>query len=146
MNGGKACSLLFAAMLITVISGPDFLVASDDRVVLYDLRYALSFDPDRTPQINKTWDHCHIASTLQGIVNREKPRLYLRFVDSPHSDTNVDDYWLKKERQPGQWLEHADIHRRLRLLALSSIPFSCLAQTNRPAVWLTLFPNRPALG
>jgi len=109
MTGGKACFLWFAAILITCIPGPDGLVASDDRVVRYDLRYALTFDPDRTSQVNKAWDHCHVVSTLQGIVNREKPRLYLRFVDSPHTGTNVDDYWLEKERQPGHWLEHADI-------------------------------------
>jgi len=75
-----------------------------EPIGIYDLRYATRIDASDPAQVKMAWDHCHAAATLQGIVNRDKPRLYLRFVDSQHGSRNVDDYWLDQLRQPGQWL------------------------------------------
>lgn len=59
------------------------------------------------------WDHCHAAATLQGNVNRQAPRLYLRFVNA--HGRNIDDYWLAKLSEPGQWF-HGRETRQLRSL------------------------------
>jgi hypothetical protein len=70
----------------------------------YDLTYAAKVDLNDAEQVKMAWDHCHAVAALQGIVNRESPRLYVRFVQSPHFDQNIDDYWLEKLTQSGQWL------------------------------------------
>ena len=69
---------------------------------LYDLTYALKFDAKDAKQVARTWDHCHAVATLQGNVNREAPNLYVRFVEA--HGMNIDDYWLKRMSEPGQWL------------------------------------------
>jgi len=74
-------------------------------ITIYDLRYTLSIDTANPGELTQAWDHCHAAAALQGLVNRNEPLLYLRFVDSAHARTNVDDYWLEKLCAPGQWLQ-----------------------------------------
>lgn len=58
-------------------------------------------------QVLKMWDELHAVSTLQGIVNRKSPRLYIRYVLNQNG-TNVDEYWWNKFRQKGEWLEEED--------------------------------------
>ncbi|MCF7974765.1 MAG: hypothetical protein K9N55_13185 [Phycisphaerae bacterium] len=73
-------------------------------VTVFDLRYACQIDRNDRAQVTMAWDHCHAAAVLQGLVNREQPMLYLRYVDSQHQAKNVDDYWLETLSRPGQWL------------------------------------------
>ena len=68
------------------------------------MRYTLSIDTQNAQALNRAWDHCHAVAALQGLVNRDAPQLYLRFVDSAHARVNVDDYWLGKLTAPEQWL------------------------------------------
>ncbi len=53
-------------------------------------------------QAAQVWDEIHAVATLQGIVNRDAPRLYLRYIE--HAGCNIDDWWLAQLSQPGQWL------------------------------------------
>lgn len=69
---------------------------------LYDLRWASRFDPHDPGEVRAAWDHCHALATLQGVVNRTAPRLYLRFVS--FGGTDLDTYWLERYRAPGRWL------------------------------------------
>ena len=78
---------------------------------LYDLHYTLEIDTDQPDEIRMAWDHCHAVATLQGLVNRREPTLYVRFTDSQHHRQNVDDYWLEKLSAPGQWLHGRPIER-----------------------------------
>jgi len=73
-------------------------------IKVYDLRYTLKIDTGKPDQVRMAWDHCHAVAALQGLVNRNSPQLYVRFVDSQTSKKNVDDYWLEKLSGPGQWL------------------------------------------
>ncbi len=66
--------------------------AADHPIVIYDLSYALRFDADQPRDVADAWDHCHVTAALQGIVNRESPRLYLRYVKAHGID--IDGYWL----------------------------------------------------
>ncbi len=78
--------------------------AESEPIRFYDLTYAAKIDLNDAEQVRTAWDHCHVVAALQGIVNRSEPRLYVRFVQSPHFDQNIDDYWLEKLTGPGQWL------------------------------------------
>ena len=78
-------------------------------VSVFDLRYTLKIDTNDPVQLRMAWDHCHAVAALQGLVNRDAPRLYVRFVDSQHRRRNVDDYWLAKATALGGWLEGSQI-------------------------------------
>lgn len=76
--------------------------AGPKTIDVFDLTDALKFDPADSAQTARAWDNVHAVSTLQGIVNRDAPRLYVRFVQA--GGRNVDDYWLDRLTEPGQWL------------------------------------------
>jgi hypothetical protein len=63
----------------------------------------LKIDTGNPEQVTMAWDHCLVAA-LQGLVNRDVPSLYIRFVDSQRGGRNVDDYWFEQLAEPGQWL------------------------------------------
>ena len=72
--------------------------ASADPIVLYDLRYALDIDTHKPEDVDMAWDHCHTVATLQGIVNRSGPKLYLIYVNAHgRSGKNIDRYWLDRK-------------------------------------------------
>jgi len=77
--------------------------APPPSIGIYDLTYALKFDAGDSQQVAAAWDHAHAVATLQGIVNRDGPRLYVRFVAA--RGVQCDDYWLDRLSAPGQWLE-----------------------------------------
>ncbi|OJV87089.1 MAG: hypothetical protein BGO34_12050 [Bacteroidia bacterium 44-10] len=73
---------------------------------MYDLKYTLAYDLDNSEQVLFLWDDIHTVSTLQGVVNREKPRLFVNYV--VESGIEIDSYWWDKYRQPGEWLHGKD--------------------------------------
>jgi N-acetyl-beta-hexosaminidase len=77
-----------------------------DKVATIDLDYLnkMMVNVDNAKTI---WDHIHTLATLQGIVNRENPRLYLFYVEN--EGVNIDRYWWDKYRQSGKWLAEADV-------------------------------------
>ncbi|MDR1119316.1 MAG: hypothetical protein LBM08_00185, partial [Dysgonamonadaceae bacterium] len=75
---------------------------AEGPVTLFDMGYLNRLDVNRPEDARTVWEHVHAAATLQGIVNREKPRLYLFYVES--GGVNIDRYWWDKYRQPGKWL------------------------------------------
>jgi len=67
---------------------------------LFDLTYAANLP------VREAWDLVHAVATLQGIVNRPSPDLYLRAVTNRYAgNIQLDDYWLNRLRAPGAWLE-----------------------------------------
>lgn len=48
------------------------------------------------------FDTLHCAAVLQGLVNRDSPRLYINYLD-------VDEFWFDKIRAKGAYLEHAEL-------------------------------------
>ncbi len=49
-------------------------------------------------EVRRLWDETHVAAALQGIVNRDAPRLLLRYNAAP------DDFWFGRMTGPGGWL------------------------------------------
>lgn len=87
--------------------------ADANRITLLDLRYTLSYDLNDAGKVKFLWDDLHTIATLQGVVNRDNPRLYIKYVEE--SGRCIDAYWWDKYRMPGEWLSgkdtllHADV-------------------------------------
>lgn len=78
-------------------------------VQLYDLTHTLLADLSVPAGAARVWDEIHAVATLQGIVNRDAPRLYLRYVE--YAGRNIDDWWLEMLRRSGEWLAGVSLHR-----------------------------------
>jgi len=75
----------------------------DDGTVLWlDLMDFNNANIKDSTQTKKLWDALHICSSLQGIVNREKPVLYINYINA--CGYNTDEYWWDIYSAPGQWL------------------------------------------
>ena len=84
----------------------------------YDLTYTLKLDRQDPKQRRKIYDHSHFVSSMQGLVNRHEPRLYI-FLMGPESagkdefwlrklppeTPTIDHYWLRYLRDEDRWLE-----------------------------------------
>ncbi|MGB9625344.1 MAG: hypothetical protein ACPMAQ_10830 [Phycisphaerae bacterium] len=119
-RGASACfSVLrrvrFAAATLCALASA---AAGAPPIGVFDLTYALQFDPKNPRQVAAAWDHAHAVATLQGNVNRTGPRLYVRFVTV--RGRNVDDYWWDRMAEPGRWLAGRRMKRIPDITALVS--------------------------
>jgi len=78
---------------------PEF---AEGSIVTYDLQYLNNLDVNKPEDAITIWEHVHAVATLQGIVNRKQPRLYLYYVET--HGVNIDRYWWDKYRKSGKWL------------------------------------------
>ena len=101
----KYLQLVFLA--VSVFCSEILLAESRDPVRILDLRTLNELDLKEQEKAEQLWDIMHTTATLQGIVNRNSPRLYIRYVKNGQGE-NVDDYWWNKYRQAGQWLAGRD--------------------------------------
>ncbi|KAA6317710.1 hypothetical protein EZS27_032176, partial [termite gut metagenome] len=85
------------------------------KVSTFDLSYLNQRSVNST-NAKDMWDDIHTFSTLQGIVNRSKPRLYLFYVEN--EGINIDKYWWDKYRQTGEWLSTATVTNYQDIVAL----------------------------
>ena len=83
-------------------TGP--LAAAEKTLATYDLGYTLKLDLQNPQQLRRIWDETHFVASLQGIVNRQQPELYLYLVGSGEGGLDVDRYWLEKFRGKDGWL------------------------------------------
>ena len=72
------------------------------RLYTLDLKSLRRPDVDDPKQTANAFDTLHCVACLQGIVNREKPQLYIDYLDA-------DSFWLEKMRAKGAYLEHAQL-------------------------------------
>lgn len=66
------------------------------RVWVYDLRPTYALTPRRA------FEEAHLVAALQGIVNWEHPRLFLRFLP-------IDSWWLDALRESEGWLRNSEL-------------------------------------
>ena len=71
-------------------------------IAILDLQPLLKYDYNNAAQLKSAWDILHATSTLQGIVNRNQPNFYIKYVVT--NNLSIDDYWWNKYREPGKWL------------------------------------------
>lgn len=79
---------------------------NSEAIGMYDLKYTLEYNLTDSLRVLSLWDDIHAVSTLQGIVNRNAPRLYINYV--VESGIEIDSYWWNKYRKPGEWLHGKD--------------------------------------
>lgn len=94
------------AILLLII--PLICQAQNSRgpIGMIDLTFTLTFDIHNRDSVKIAWDDTHAVATLQGIVNRKYPRLYIFLVKNAGID--IDRYWWNKYRQQGEWLYGRD--------------------------------------
>ncbi len=68
----------------------------------YDLTHTYALDRKDPAQARVAWDTAHFVTSIQGIVNRDAPRLYLFFINGP--EAKVDRFWLDRFREPEGYL------------------------------------------
>lgn len=79
---------------------------SEPTLVVYDPLEQLEpstlavFDlqPTRHLSPEQAFEQAHLVAALQGLANREKPRLAVRWIEA-------DNHWLERLKQPERWLE-----------------------------------------
>ena len=72
--------LKIVAVLLLMI----YTAFANAEIGIYDLRYTLNTDLNTKEGLDVAWDDVHAVSTLQGVVNRDAPRLYVYFVMEFH--------------------------------------------------------------
>lgn len=107
----KFSAFLFLALItfcfpLYLRSSPAKQPADEPPIGLFDLAYTLKFDPKNKQDVETTWDHTHAVASLQGIVNRKAPRLYVFLVKN--GDSDIDRYWWAKYHEKNKWLNGRD--------------------------------------
>ncbi len=77
-----------------------------EPLVFLDMKDKLEANYSDSLQVLDVWDELHAMATLQGVVNRDEPRLYIDYVVCHMLD--IDRHWWGKYRAPGQWLHGRD--------------------------------------
>ncbi len=73
------------------------------RVYVLDMTSMHGLDIGKPDQARMAWDTMHLVASLQGIVNRDQPRLFVRFMK------DTDDFWFTELRRRGNWLAGAEV-------------------------------------
>ena len=77
-----------------------------EQLVYLNLRHLNQVNYADSAAVLAMWDELHAASTLQGIVNRKRPRLYVDYV--MNGRTAIDQHWWNLYRRKGEWLAGRD--------------------------------------
>lgn len=85
---------------------------AQEAIVYYDMTPLLELDRQDPAQLRRFYDETHLVVSLQGLVNREAPRLYIRYIAAP------DDFWWQHLTQPGAWLADRPVQTLTSLPAL----------------------------
>lgn len=75
-------------------------------LVYLNLRHLGAVDYADSTAVLALWDELHVASTLQGIVNRKRPRLYVDYITN--GQKAIDTHWWHLFRRKGEWLAGHD--------------------------------------
>jgi hypothetical protein len=100
----------FIVLLLAVLAISNYALAQSAKklppVGMFDLEFTLQVEKGNRQSINNAWDYTHTIASLQGIVNRTTPQLYIFLVKNGSAD--IDRYWWNKYRAPGKWLAKRD--------------------------------------
>jgi hypothetical protein len=97
---------LFITLFLAVITAE---AKHQEPIVYIDMRYTLRADYRDSVAVVGVWDDLHTISALQGIVNRDKPRLYIEYIET--NGRSIDAYWWNRYRSEGEWLYGRDTLR-----------------------------------
>lgn len=77
--------------------------ARAEPIIFFDATRILPADLKEEGRRRQYWDELHLITALQGLVNRDQPRLFVRYLKES------DDFWWHEMRQPGSWLAGRDV-------------------------------------
>lgn len=87
--------------------GDGLLSSPSARVVTYDARPLQELEIRQQVRATTVWDTMHLLAALQGLVNRDAPRLYLFYCDDFGVET--DRFWWEWYRHEDGWLRTAEV-------------------------------------
>lgn len=90
--------------------------AATDRVVVFDARPLRRLDLEKPDQARRLWDTLHVLACLQGLANRERPRLYLLHCAEFGVETDV--FWWDWYRNDDGWLREVRVETVTELTGL----------------------------
>ena len=97
----------FIVLLFFFVFAAGIIDAKHQEPIVYiDMRYTLKADYRDSLAVIGVWDDLHTISALQGIVNRDNPRLYIEYVED--RGCSIDAYWWNRYRREGEWLYGRD--------------------------------------
>ncbi len=99
-------SILFLFSCTPAVTGQES-VPSDPagELVYYDMTSLFDLDLKDPVQRRRFWDETHLVASLQGLANRESPKLYIRYNKEP------DDFWWNMITAPEGWLHGKKIKK-----------------------------------
>ena len=91
----RAIAIALALVAILSLSANSLNAQENDSNLLYvyDARALRNVDRAKIDDVRSVWDQSLLISALQGLVNRDAPRLYLLFVQAFGIET--DEFWLE---------------------------------------------------
>ncbi|HOQ31046.1 MAG TPA: GxGYxYP family putative glycoside hydrolase [Candidatus Hydrogenedens sp.] len=92
--------LFFLSLLILA---PPFAISEPMPIYYYDFSWSTEKDMNTENNARDAWDTGHLLASLQGIVNRAEPRLFVRFMKE------TDDFWWNEFRKSGGWLDKKEV-------------------------------------
>lgn len=100
--------------LLYAVPGAQASRNEHDVIYKFDLTYINDFLINLRRYREQAYDHSMLVTSLQGIVNREAPRLYVRLVterdmEGDGEERNIDDYWLDVARNELGWLKEREV-------------------------------------
>ena len=94
---------VFTLLTVCVVAIVALLTCSckgDAPIAYIDFSYMWKTSPRDKEKVVEMWDILHTTSTLQGIVNRESPQIYINYVHTP--ELEADRFWWNYYRQEGR--------------------------------------------
>lgn len=95
------------------------LFAAEKTISTFDMTYLYDLDRNKLSDTKSIWDQSHFIASLQGIVNRKEPKLYVFFVgDNGKNETNgyIDRFWF--DHMKSDWLSDYKINEIKKLADL----------------------------
>lgn len=101
-----AISILFLLSCYPVMDGrAEENTESPEEIVYFDMTSLFNLDLNDPVQRRRFWDETHLVVSLQGLVNRKAPRLYIRYNQAP------DDFWWNMMTSSEGWLHGREIKK-----------------------------------
>lgn len=79
----------------------------EGQIVYVDLTRWHSVSSKDSADVARLWDAMHVMTTVQGIVNRDAPRIYIDYVNA--NGMNVDSWWYELYSHEEAWLAGREV-------------------------------------
>lgn len=117
---------LLSSVVLWIGSAVPAASGTQEEIVYYDMTSLFARDLSDPAQRRRFWDETHLVVSLQGLVNRTAPRLFIRYVREP------DDFWWGEMTREGGWLAGRKV---VKIASLSDLLKRFSAYYRGAVVW-----------